>query len=238
MRERCENTLMLYPDSPWDQYTMRRDVVSVLSMFRTTFIWSHALVSQLRSHGVNSEYLAFAHDPRDYRPPDPGTDPKPSALVFVGQVYERRIAWLRALEGLAVRVSGTGWKQALFGEKSTIRVDPRHYSGPAARDAYVSSAAALNILDHKNLSGHNMRTFEIPGTRTLMIGDSTADIEHFFPNREASLTASTPEEFRAQCEWALSHPELSNAIAAEGYSRVLGQTYTHRAQEIISYVTR
>jgi hypothetical protein len=82
---------MLYPDSPWDQYTMRRDVVSVLSMFRTTFIWSHALVSQLRSHGVNSEYLAFAHDPRDYRPPDPGTDPKPSALVLPG--CERLKAW-------------------------------------------------------------------------------------------------------------------------------------------------
>lgn len=233
IRKQCSRTVMIYPDSPWDAYTQRKDVVPVLSNFLTTFIWSKQLTARLQESGVNAEYLPFAYDPLDYQA-SVRKELRQSSLVFVGQIYKKRIAWIRALEGLPVNVSGTGWKQDCFGARSSIRVTIATRMGRQACEAYTSSLGALNVLDEKSLSGHNMRTFEIPATGTLMIGDRTNDIETWFPDAEASLTAATPREFREKCEWALLHPNAVLEIANRAYARVQTMTYRQRALQILA----
>jgi spore maturation protein CgeB len=235
IHKECPRTVMIYPDSPWDAYTQRKDVLSVLSNFRTTFIWSKDLASQLRDCGVWAEYLPFAHDPIDYQAPTLKSA-REQSLAFVGQVYKKRIAWIRTLEGLPIKVGGTGWEQRYFGTRSSIRVTNTTQMGRQACDVYTASLGALNVLDEKNLSGHNMRTFEIPATRTLMIGDRTRDIEDWFPDAEASLTAATPGEFREKCEWALLHPEAALQIASRAHARVQTMTYRQRAVQILTYL--
>jgi hypothetical protein len=226
---------MIYPDSPWDAHTQRGDVLSVLSNFLTTFIWSKDLALQLRASGIWADYLPFAHDPVDYQAPAV-KNAREHTLAFVGQVYKKRIAWIRALEGMPVKVSGTGWDQRHFGARSSIRVKNATQMGRQACDVYTASLGALNVLNEKNLSGHNMRTFEIPATRTLMIGDRTNDIEDWFPDAEASLTAATPGEFREKCEWALLHPEAALQIASQAHARVQTMTYRQRAVQVLGYL--
>ncbi len=235
LRRCCPKTVMIYPDSPWDAYTQRKPVLPVLSQFLTTFIWSKDLAARLNSGGIHAEYLPFAHDPSDYQAPS-GTRARDNSLVFVGQIYKKRIAWLQGLEGLPVQISGTGWEQSCFGERSSLRVTRVTRMGRHACDAYTASVGALNILNEKNLSGHNMRTFEIPATKTLMIGDRTSDIESWFPDAEASLTAASPGEFREKCEWALTHREAAQAIADRAYARVQTMTYRERAFQILTYL--
>jgi len=235
IRKLCSKAVMIYPDSPWDGYTQRKHVLPVLSHFMTTFIWSKGLVSELRVRGIRAEYLPFAHDPVDYQAPSV-TSVRQESLVFVGQMYKKRIAWIQGLEGLPVEVSGTGWEQGCFGVRSSIRVTRVTRMGRQACDAYTASLGALNVLDEKSLSGHNMRTFEIPATRTLMIGDRTDDIESWFPDGEASLAAATSGEFREKCEWALNHPEAARQIAARAHTRVQTMTYRERAEQILEYL--
>lgn len=235
LRQRCSRTVMIYPDSPWDGYTQRKPILPVLARFRTTFIWSRSLAERLRDSGVGAEYLPFAYDPVDYHAPGE-THGRQEALVFVGQVYKKRIAWIRGLEGLPVQVSGTGWRQQFFGAESSIRVTEVTRMGPHACAAYTANLGALNVLDDKSLSGHNMRTFEIPASGTLMIGDRTSDIESWFPDPEASLTAATPAEFRQKCQWALNHPEASLQIAERAHALVQTMTYRERAGEILTYL--
>lgn len=235
IRNLCSKTVMLYPDSPWDRYTQRKRVLPVLSAFLTTFIWSRELVLRLQRCGIRSEYLPFAYDPCDYRAPN-STTVRENSLVFVGQVYRKRIAWLKNLEGLPVKVIGAGWKQGFFGMKSSIRTTSESRMGFQAGQTYATNFGALNILDDKNLSGHNMRTFEIPATKTLMIGDRTNDIEGWFPDTVASLTASTPAEFREKCQWALDHPNAALEIAKQAHSLVQNMTYQERADYLLRYL--
>lgn len=235
LRKQCARTVMIYPDSPWDACTQRDDVLSVLSNFLTTFIWSRELALELRGRGIWADYLPFAHDPLDYQAPAV-KNTREQSLAFVGQVYKKRIAWIRALEGLPVKVSGTGWEQRFFGARSSIRVTQTTQMGRQACAVYTASLGALNVLNEKNLSGHNMRTFEIPATQTLMIGDRTADIEDWFPDAEASLTAATPGEFREKCEWALLHQEAALQIASQAHARVQTMTYRQRAVEVLTYL--
>jgi spore maturation protein CgeB len=67
-----------------------------------------------------------------------------------------------------------------------------------------------------------------------MIGDRTNDIETWFPDAEASLTAATPREFREKCEWALLHPDAVLEIANRAYARVQTMTYRQRALQILA----
>lgn len=105
--------------------------------------------------------------------------------------------------------------------------------GAKGREIYEQSLVALNIMHEKNLTGHNMRTFEIPPTGALMVGTRTEDVEAIFPDGIASLASSSLVEFRQKCNWALANPEAALQIGSEGARRVQGHTYAARVQAML-----
>ena len=236
LRHVCNELVNIYPDSPWDRWTQRRNVLEPLSHFRRTYIWSRTLETELHKVGVpGARYLPFAFDPTDHQSSGGTADasPRQGVLVFLGQPHPIRLAYLKALEGLPVRVFGAQWKQSWFGDQSSVRVTRATPMGAKGREIYEQSLVALNIMHEKNLTGHNMRTFEIPPTGALMIGTRTEDVEALFPDGIASLSSSSTEEFRQKCNWALAHPEAALRIGREGASRVHGHTYADRAQAML-----
>jgi hypothetical protein len=240
-RAESPNTVMIYPDSPWDRWTQRADVLPVLARFHRTYIWSRTLVDRLHGAGVGGgRYLAFGYDPCAFDPAGrlssgraADTSPRQRVLVFLGQPHPNRLAWLKALEGLPVRVFGAQWKQSWFGARSSVRVTRTTPMGAQGREIYEQSLAALNIMHEKNLTGHNMRTFEIPPTGALMISSRTEDVEALFPDGIACLASSSIGEFRRKCDRALADPEAALRIGGEGARRVQGHTYAARAQAVL-----
>ena len=233
LKDRCPDTVMIYPDSPWDEWTQRRDVLSVLAAFARTYIWSHSLVDRLEGNGIRASYLAFAWD-TEYDVSGGGNSERAASIAFAAQPYPNRIEWLRALEGLPVVVYGPQWTQSWFGAKSSIRVIRTAMMGADVARVYASVQVGLNIANPKNFSGHNMRMFELPATCALMIANHTNDLDEYFPPGAACLCAATPEEFRSQCEWALANPSKAAEIAAEGTRRAKGHTYKARALELLN----
>ena len=233
LRDRCPATVMIYPDSPWDEWTQRRDVLSVLAAFARTYIWSHSLVNQLRDNGICASYLAFAWD-NEYGVTRGDNVERAASIAFAAQPYPNRIEWLKALEGLPVVVYGPQWAQSWFGAKSSVRVIRTAMMGADIARVYASIQVAINITNPKNFSGHNMRMFEIPATGALMITNHTTDLEEYFPPWVACLSAATPEEFRSQCQWALANPLKAAEIAAEGTRYAKGHTYKARARQILN----
>lgn len=233
LRSITQKVIMYYPDSPWDPYTQRLNVLDVLRACDLTLIWSRDLVQRLSTEGVRADYLPFAYDPEDYSPPTREMDREPRA-VFIGQVYPKRVEWLRALEGLPVEIVGTDWREEWFGKGSSIRVIREHRMGKACGETYGRHVVALNVLDDKNSGGHNMRTYEIPATGTMMVGSSCRDCERLFPHRVGSLIASDPTEFRREVAWALSNARDASLIAEEGLRIASPFTYQKNAEAIIN----
>jgi hypothetical protein len=233
LRDSCPATVIIYPDSPWDEWTQRSDVLSVLNAFARTYIWSHSLVDRLRDNGISASYLAFAWD-AEYDVAGGDNSERTASIAFAAQPYPNRIEWLRVLEGLPVMVYGPQWVQSWFGAKSSIRVTHTSMMGADVARVYASTQVALNIANPKNFSGHNMRMFEIPATGALMITNHTTDLDEYFPPDTACLCAATPDEFRSQCEWALANPFRAAEIAAEGTRRAKGHTYMARVLDILN----
>jgi Glycosyl transferases group 1 len=232
--------VMVYPDSPYGTYTQRRDVPAVLAVCDRVYIWSHALRERLRGDGVaGAAYLPFAHDPADYGAE--GAVGRPAcgrrhAIAFIGQRYDKREAWLGALAGLDVGVWGLGWEGSRLGREPGVCVHRDGAQGAAAGAIYRGARVALNVLHEDNLAGHNMRTFEIPPCRTVMLTESTADIEGFFEPDRACLVARDPSSLRAQAERALRDDDLARAVADGGVRAGLPHTYRARAREIVADV--
>jgi hypothetical protein len=155
------------------------------------------------------------------------------AIAFIGQRYDKRVAWLRALRGLDVGVWGLGWSGAAPGGACVHR-EPAH--GPGAAAVYRGATLALNVLHADNLPAHNMRTFEIPPCRTVMLTEATEEIDAFFEPGRACLAAADPEALRAQAERALADAGLTRTIAEEGARAAVPHTYEARSRTIVADV--
>ncbi len=228
---------MIYPDSPYGAYTMRADVVAVLAAFDRVYIWSRRLLDRLQADGVvSASYLPFAYDPADYAPEGPIARPacgRRHAIAFIGQRYDKRQAWLRALRGLDVGVWGLGWEGA---EPAGACVHREAAHGAAAAAIYRGATLALNVLHADNLPAHNMRTFEIPPCRTVMLTEATEEIGAFFEPGRACLTAADPAALRTQAERALADPTLARAVAEQGARAAAAHTYAARSRTIVADV--
>jgi len=229
---------MLYPDSPYGAYVQRRGLPAVLARFDRVYIWSRQLLARLHADGVAAAtYLPFGYDPVDYGAVGPVARPecgRRHAIAFIGQRYDKRARWLAALRGLDVGVWGLGWEGDSTLRESGACVHRAAAHGPAAAAIYRGATVAVNILHADNVPAHNMRTFEIPPCRTVMLTEATVEIDAFFEPGRACLTAATPGALRAQAERALGDATQARAVAAEG-ARLVGVRHHHaRARAIVA----
>jgi Glycosyl transferases group 1 len=231
---------MIYPDSPYGGYAMRADVLAVLAEFDRVYIWSRRLLDRLHADGVTAAaYLPFAFDPTDYGAEGPVTRPecgRAHAIAFIGQRYDKREAWLAALRGLDVGVWGLGWKRSQLARSGVACVHAAAVVGAAAAAIYRGARVALNVLHADNLPAHNMRTFEIPPCRTVMLTESTEEIEAFFEPERTCLTAADPSALRGQAERVLADAALARAVAEGGAHAAEPHTYEARSRAIVADV--
>ena len=231
---------MVYPDSPYGAYAMRADVLTVLAEFDRVYIWSRRLLERLHADGVTAAaYLPFAFDPTDYGADGPVARPecgRPHGIVFIGQRYDKREAWLAALRGLDVGVWGLGWARSEVARSGAACVHGAPALGAAAAAIYRGARVVLNVLHADNLPAHNMRTFEIPPCRTVMLTEATEEIEAFFEPERACLTAADPRALRGQAERALADAALARAVAEGGARAAQPHTYEARSRAIVADV--
>lgn len=231
---------MVYPDSPYGAYTLRRDVLAVLAEFDRVYIWGHRLLARLRADGVAAAaYLPFAHDPADYAREGPVALPecgRRHAVAFIGQRYAKREVWLAALDGLDVGVWGLGWDRSEAVRRTGVCVHRTPAHGAAAAAIYRGAALAVNVLHDDNVPAHNMRTFEIPPCGVVMLTEATDEIDAFFEPGRACLAAADPAGLRAEAERALADAALARAVAAAGARAAAPHTYAARAAAIVADV--
>lgn len=228
----------VYPDSPYDRWTLRANVVRVLSEFDRIYIWGKHLVPRLRKDGVpRATYLPFGYDPDDYHPrsiPWKTQCGKTHAVVFIGQRYPKREEWLSALADLDLGIWGHGWLKSSLTAAPRACIHKERIHGPEVGAVYSRARVAINVLHDSNMPGHNMRTFEIPACGTVMVTEATDEIEGFFPVGRACLAASNPIGLRQEVERALADPLLANAIADQGLQLARVHTYVARVATILA----
>ena len=186
-------------------------------------------VAHLRMRGLRVEHVldAFDHTIR--------YSPRPSGeVVFVGARYPDRARILTGLydRGVPVRAYGRDWSRHPVDRMRTWEL--QRPPVPSARDvdratAFGVTAGAIAALNsHTNQDGFTMRTYELPGTRSLQLIDRP-DVEQIYePGREVLVFADL-DELAELCRRAHRDPRWAQTIAEEGRRRTLAEhTFDHR----------
>lgn len=231
----ADNPYCGVPWNPRKSSTQRRDLIDALREYTCVWIWERGMVTRLAGDGVTAAYLPFGIDPDISQPVQaaPCAECGQShAVVFIGQHSDKRAAHVTAIRRHTVALWGSRWDRAAAG------VDGRHVMhrcsafGIDCARLYSSAAVSLNVVDDLNLPGHNMRTFEIPGSGGLMLSTYAAEQAEFFPENEAALYYRDPDELDDKIERVMNDPAWAGRLRQRALSIAAQHHYTERAKVI------
>jgi spore maturation protein CgeB len=237
-----------YPDNPYcgvplnprKTSAQRRDLLTVLQQYSRVWTWESALTGRLQADGVQAAYLPFGFDPPPLDPPAApiagscGECPGDHRVVFVGQHSDKREAHLSAIHRHAVALWGARWPRA------GRRFDGRHaihrttVVAGATAQVYATADVALNVVDDLNMPGHNMRTFEIPGSGGVMLATHTAEQAAIFPDGEAALYYRTAADIDGLIDRVRAEPDLADRLRRNGQAIAREHSYHRRAGAMLA----
>lgn len=240
-----------HPDDPFNTRRLLRRGPShprALLQLRAVdhyFVWSTDLVDRARVAGARSaSYLAFAFDPALHAPVAPTAAEQgrfAADVAFIGNWDAKREAWLAAFEGSGLRLAiwgGSYWRDRCRSRYLRSCYRGREVVGAEFRMAVAGATVSVNVLRRQNESGHNMRTFEVPGCGGLLLAEWSDDqARHFRPDHEA-LYARDPGEMVTAARRAIQDRALAHRLREAASARAAGNTYVHRAREVHALATR
>lgn len=103
---------------------------------------------------------------------------------------------------------------------------------------YNTYKSVLNIHQKVNhICALNMRTFEVPACKALLINDYRDGIEELFDLDKEILVFESIEELIEILARLKKEPRVYDKIIKNGYNRVQNEhTYIHRMKEILKYI--
>lgn len=205
------------------------------------FFINSASVQAAKAAGYDhAAYLPHAVDPAVFRPL-PGIE-KDLDFCFVGLWSRKRQQYIEAALDVARSgaVYGPKWFRKTFRDPRLRRVvKGRYIGGEALVRLYNRAKVVVNVTEWgagagAKRSGMTMRLFEVPATRSLLLTDSSADIELAIEPGEHVATFDDVGDFRKKLAFYLANAEVRERIAERGLRHVRAHcTYDVMADRLI-----
>jgi spore maturation protein CgeB len=106
--------------------------------------------------------------------------------------------------------------------------------GSTCAALYSAAQVSLNIVDDLNMPGHNMRTFEIPGSGGVMLASYTKEQAEFFPEDDAAVYYRDSSELDAKIDRIISNAEFRARIRHQALEASSRHSYTERVAELLA----
>jgi len=145
-----------------------------------------------------------------------------SEVSFIGAWFPERGPFLYELvkRSIPLTIRGNRWMRAA--EWPSLK---DHWKGPAIygegyAKAIQCAKVNLGLLSKANRDFHTTRSLEVPALGGLLCAERTAEHLSMYEEGKEALFWEDAAECALQCEFALSNPDASAAIAAAGRKRI------------------
>lgn len=229
---------LLYTESPYDD----KPQTNLAAVANVVFTNERASVEALKRYNRNVHYLAHAYDPEKHRP-DQVTDAPVHDVVFVGTLFEERIATLEAVDWNGIDLGLYG-QQHILRRNSPLRSHVRDGIIPNEQAAalYRRAKIGLNLyrtsIHYERHAEHvtgaeslNPRALELAACGAFTISDYRDEVAETFGR--AVPTFSRPQELGQLIRYYLAHENERQDLAARLPGCVTGRTYAARTQELV-----
>lgn len=168
-----------YPDNPFSLWNSNANanVLRALPLFDHFLIWSKMLIPALESAGCKTvSYLPFAYDETIFEQEltisNTERERYAADVSFIGTWEPERAWWLSKLRTrmphLNLAIWGNGWEHERKNNLTNCIKGPALYP-PESLKAFRCSTINLNFIRRQNMTSHNMRTFELPASKSFML---------------------------------------------------------------------
>jgi len=161
-------------------------------------------------------------------------------ISFIGRllplrIYRERIDFLDAIKD-----TNTGiWTDDIQAFDMFPQLRPMYKGsarGKKAVEVMSSSKISLNFHGHTMQSGGNMRTFEIPASRSMQIVDRY--YSDWFAEGEEIVSFTNIQDLKEKINYYLRNDNKRDEISLEGQNRAYSDhTYKNRVSEIIKIIS-
>ncbi|MCP3934106.1 MAG: glycosyltransferase [Actinomycetia bacterium] len=191
----------------------------------TAILWSTRQADLLATEARAVEVVPFGYDANWFPLASPGGNRE--GIAFLGTWSPRRERFLAALDGLPLRVAGTGWatNSAIGGGDPIVETN--------AGEVLRTAAIGINLLHPQCAGAHNMRTREIAACGALQITDPGLDGTPL-TDGESCLWFSNPQDLRRRVESALENPIEASEMARKAQFLIADDTYVARGRDLAS----
>ncbi|MFQ6226910.1 glycosyltransferase [Nocardia sp. NPDC002869] len=192
---------------------------------------------ELTGRGVSRTlFVRSAYDPAWHHPAARrGT--RQFLVGFIGACRPDRRPGMVSLArtyGSQLLVRGPGWRRVRQLQTTRAAVAGPVY-GEDFAIAVASVTANLVLLNSANRDTHTCRTFEVPASGGLFVGERTDEHAELLDDGTEAFLFSSRDELDEILERCALYPDQAAKTAEAGYRRIVegGHTYTDRAKEIL-----
>jgi spore maturation protein CgeB len=203
------------------------------------FINSTSVEAAKRAGYAHVSYLPHAVDASVFRPmPEVAKD---LDFSFVGLWSAERQRYIEAALEVTTNgaVYGPKWLRKNPWNRDIRRIVKGSYiAGEDLVRLYNRSKVVINVTQWgaaggAQRSGVTMRLFEVPATRTLLLTDSSVDIQLVITPGEHVATFADVDDFKAKLRFYLANAAERERIAAQGFEHVRAhRSYDFTAEKI------
>lgn len=207
------------------------DILRSKSLINHFYFTDTALVNQAKSLGlVNSSYLPLAYNPKIFTPPDTNRE-RSRELLFVGAWSRNREDVIKSID-YPMLVIGKGWEKKL--NEKNHKVISKNINQKELARLYQEYKYVLNIINTENIkNGLNMRCFEAPGCKALLITDNVRDLPRCYCENNDVVVYTSAKQITSLLT---SLPDNTfNMKIKSSYEKVYtSHTYKKRIQSILN----
>jgi spore maturation protein CgeB len=229
------------PDDPFNMISRgstNRNVLRSIGSYDIYATWGRHLIPAIEQQGcATAFFLPFAHDVDNHFPA--GTQHNNGDYIaFVGGWDREREAILSKVADFPITIYGEGWNRVSAQSPLRNKTCSHNIYGEELRQIISSAKASINILRPQNYGSHNMRTFEIPAMRGLMVTTFSEEQNSFFPEGRASLMFSDTEELRHKLKLILEGEYNIDEMKETAFQLSHDQSYDSRARMLCENIAR
>lgn len=222
-----------YPDNIFTFWNgnSNREVLLSLPYYDCFLSWAKFLEIPLKSAGAkNVYYFSFAYDKDVYEKDIILSEQDKiiysSDVCFVGTWDKEREVWLtnilKDMSQLNLAIWGNMWLEYL--PKNSI-LRPKIRGNAIYKDELIKvfnlSKIVLNFIREQNITSHNMRTLEVPATKSFLLTERTIEQANFlFKEGESIECFSSVEELCDKIKFYLNNNVKREEIIANSYNNV------------------
>ena len=224
-------------DSPFGDFYPGNKIYNI-NEYNYFFVFDSYYVDKLRDINPNSYYLACAADPKYvHREVIPLENRNYIYDVsFVGSYQPEREDLFNSL-GVKIHIFGPSWHRAK--NKENFIIQETYLNGKEMNKVFNLSKINLNIQALHGKNSMNLRTFEVPSTKSFILTDYKKDLPELFEIDKEIVFYKNKDDLREKINYYLdpSNEEERINIIKAGYERVLNEhTIHHRIKEVIRII--